>query len=168
MERWIRLLDAISIWSGKSVAWLIVPMVLALSYEVFMRYLLSAPTAWAYDVTFILYGTLFMVASAYTLQRKGHIRTDSFYGTWSVRKQGVVDTVCYVLFYFPGLLAFLYVGWEFFVKSYEQNERIMTSTWMPIIWPLKFVLPLSTALLLTQGFAELLRSIHAARKGEWI
>lgn len=168
MERWIRLLDAISIWSGKSVAWLIVPMVLALSYEVVMRYLLSAPTAWAYDLTFILYGTLFMVASAYTLQKKGHIRTDSFYGNWSVRKQGLVDTVCYVLFYFPGLLAFLYVGWEFFVKSYEQNERIMTSTWMPIIWPLKFVLPLSTALLLTQGLAELLRSIHAARKGEWI
>lgn len=167
MEKWIKRLDAISIWSGKAIAWLIVPMVLALSYEVVMRYLFNSPTAWAYDITFILYGTLFMVAAAYTLQRKGHIRTDTFYANWAPRTQGIVDVVCYVLFYFPGLLAFLYVGWEFFMKSYEQGERIMTSTWMPIVWPFKFVLPLSTALLLAQGVSELLRSIQAVRKGEW-
>jgi TRAP-type mannitol/chloroaromatic compound transport system permease small subunit len=168
MDKWIKRLDLVSIWSGKAVAWLIIPMVLGLSYEVFMRYVFNAPTAWAYDVTFILYGTLFMVAAAYTLQKKGHIRTDTFYGNWSVKTQGTVDTVCYVLFYFPGLLAFLYVGWEFFAKSYEQNERIVTSTWMPIVWPFKFVLPLATTLLLIQGLSELLRSIHAMRKGEWI
>lgn len=168
MEKTIRRLDAVSIWTGKAVAWLIVPMVLALSYEVVMRYVFMAPTAWAYDVTFILYGTLFMVAAAYTLQKKGHIRTDTFYGNWSVRTQGIVDTVCYLLFYFPGLLAFLYVGWEFFFKSYEQGERIMTSTWMPIVWPFKFVLPLATFLLLVQGVSELLRSIHAIQKEEWL
>lgn len=168
MEKSIKWLDAVAIWSGKAVAWLIVPMVLALSYEVVARYFFNAPTAWAYDVTFILYGTLFMVAAAFTLQRKGHIRTDTFYGNWSVRKQGTVDTICYIVFYFPGLLAFLWVGWEFFVRSYEQGERIVTSTWMPIIYPFKFVLPLATALLLIQGVSELLRSIHAARKGEWI
>jgi TRAP-type mannitol/chloroaromatic compound transport system permease small subunit len=168
MKMWIKRFDAIGIWSGKAVAWLILPMVLGLSYEVIMRYMFNAPTAWAYDLTFILYGTLFMTAAAFTLQRKGHIRTDMFYGNWSVRTQGTVDTVCYVLFFFPGLLAFFYVGWEFFEKSWEQGERIVTSTWMPIIWPFKFVLPLSTFLLLVQGIAELMRSVHAARKGEWI
>lgn len=163
----IRRLDQISIWSGKIVAWLIIPMVIALSYEVVARYLFNAPTVWAYDMTFMLYGTLFMVGAAYTLQRKGHIRTDTFYANWSPRTQGMVDTACYLLLFFPGMLAFLYVSWEFFAKSFLQGERIVTSTWMPPVWPFKFVMPLATILLLLQGLAELLRSIRAMRSGEW-
>ena len=167
MTRITAALDALSEWTGRLVSWLIIPMVASLVYEVFARYLFDAPTVWAYDMTFMLYGTFFMMGAAYTLKHKGHIRTDSFYGEWSPRKQGWVDTVCYLVFFFPPLIAFLVVTWDYFYKSYGQDERIMTSPWMPIVWPFKFVLPLATALLLLQGISELLKSVHAARKGEW-
>ena len=88
-------------------------MVLGLTYEVVARYLFNAPTVWAYDMTFMLYGTFFMLGSAYTLMRKGHIRTDTFYGNWSPRVQGAVDAVCYAIL-FPALIIFLWVGWALF------------------------------------------------------
>jgi len=168
MTRITGALDALSEWTGRIVSWLIIPMVASLVYEVFARYLFDAPTVWAYDMTFMLYGTFFMLGAAYTLKHKGHIRTDSFYGDWSPRKQGWVDTICYLVFFFPPLIAFQVVTWDYFAKSYGQDERIMTSPWMPIVWPFKLVLPLATALLLLQGISELIKSIHAARKGEWI
>lgn len=164
----IRGLDAIGIWSGKIVAWLIIPMVGSLVYEVVARYLFNAPTEWAYDMTFMLYGSFFMLGAAYTLQKKGHIRTDSFYSGWSVQTQGRVDTICYVLFFFPALIAFLIVTWDYFAISYARNERIVTSPWMPVVYPFKFVMPLATALLLLQGFSELMKSIYAALRGKWI
>ena len=110
MLKAIRILDSISLWSGRIVAWLIVPMVLSLVYEVVARYIFDAPTVWAYDMTFMLYGSFFMIGSAYTLYKKGHIRTDSYYGGWSTRTQGWVDTVCYLLLFFPPLIFFLVVG----------------------------------------------------------
>lgn len=163
----IRIIDSISIWSGKLTAWLIVPMVLALCYEVVSRYFFESPTIWAYDVTYMLYGSFFMLGAAYTLERGGHIRTDSFYGTWSARRQGLVDAVCYFLFFFPGLIAFLWFSWEFFYSSWQRNEATVTSPWMPIIYPFKFVLLVSTALLVLQGISEFLKSVYAAVKGEW-
>src|SRR5690348_16581149 len=90
----IRAIDKVALWSGRIVAWLIVPMLLSLSYEVFARYLFEAPTIWAYDMTYMLYGTFIMLGSAFTLLRKGHIRTDSFYAAWSVKRQGAVDAAC--------------------------------------------------------------------------
>lgn len=168
MRKLIGILDGIAEWTGRIVSWLIIPMVGSLVYEVGARYLFDAPTVWAYDMTFMLYGSFFMLGAAYTLKHKGHIRTDSFYGSWSARRQGWVDTICYVVFFFPPLIAFLVVTWDYFLKSYGQDERIMTSPWMPIVWPFKFVLPLATVLLLLQGISELVKSVHAARKGEWI
>lgn len=167
MRKLIGILDGIAEWTGRIVSWLIIPMVGSLVYEVGARYLFDAPTVWAYDMTFMLYGSFFMLGAAYTLKHKGHIRTDSFYGSWSARRQGWVDTICYVVFFFPPLIAFLVVTWDYFLKSYGQDERIMTSPWMPIVWPFKFVLPLATVLLLLQGISELVKSVHAARKGEW-
>jgi len=166
--RLVKAIDRIALWSGAVVSWLIIPMVLALAYEVAARYFFNAPTIWAYDVTFITYGTFFMLGSAYTLQRGGHIRTDSYYGQWSVRTQGMVDSICYALFFFPALIIFLFVTWEFFWVSYLRAERSVTSPWLPPIWPLKAVMPVTCALLLVQGIAELLRSIHAWSAGEWI
>ncbi|TSA18909.1 MAG: TRAP transporter small permease subunit [Betaproteobacteria bacterium] len=168
MLKAIKTLDAISIWSGRIIAWLIIPMVLSLVYEVVARYVFNAPTEWAYDMTFMLYGSFFMIGSAYTLQRKGHIRTDSYYSGWSPRTQGRVDVVCYLLLFFPPLILFLVVGWDFFLKSYGQGERIVTSPWMPIVYPFKFTLPLATLLLLLQGLSEFMKSLWAAMKGEWI
>jgi TRAP-type mannitol/chloroaromatic compound transport system permease small subunit len=164
----IRTLDAISSWTGRIVAWLIFPMVGSLVYEVVARYVFDAPTEWAYDMTFMLYGTFFMMGASYTLFHKGHIRTDSFYAAWSVKRQGAVDAVCYLLFFFPGLIAFFWVGWEYFWRSFMQGERIVTSPWMPIVYPFKFVIPLAAALLIIQGVSEFLKSVWAARHGEWL
>ena len=162
-----RRLDLASIWSGRLTAWLIAPMVLALSYEVIARYLFNAPTLWAYDMTFMLYGTFFMLGAAYTLQRKGHIRTDSFYGGWSPRRQAAVDLVCYVVMFLPFALVFLYTGWGYFWKAFATGERFVSSPWMPITWPFKLVMPLTGLLLLIQGVSEFLKSLYAFRTGAW-
>lgn len=166
--RLVHAIDKVSLCSGWLVSWLIVPMVMALVYEVVARYFFNAPTVWAYDVTFITYGTFFMLGSAYTLQRGGHIRTDSYYAGWSVKRQGMVDTFCYILLFFPPLLIFLFVTWDYFWVAFMRDERSVTSPWLPRIWPLKGMLPLACVLLLIQGVAELLRSIHAWRHGVWI
>ena len=150
-------LDVVARTAGKAVAWLILPMVGSLVWEVVARYFFSAPTVWAYDMTFMLYGTFFMLGSAWTLQRGGHIRTDVYYGKWSHRTQARVDLVCYLVLFFPAMLVFFWLGAEYFWKSFQQNERIVTSPWLPIVWPFKFTMPLSAVLLLLQGVAECLR-----------
>jgi len=165
--RLARGLDRLALWSGRVTAWLILPMVGSLVYEVGARYVFDAPTVWAYDMTFMLYGSFFMLGSAYTLMKKGHIRTDSFYGEWSPRTQGWVDVACYLVFFFPALAIFTWTGWDFFQKSWGQSERIVTSPWMPIVYPFKFVLPLAGLLLLVQGISELIKSVHAGMTGEW-
>ena len=160
-------LDQVARWSGWAVAWLIIPMVAALVIEVVGRYVFDSPTIWAYDMTYMLYGTFFMVGSAYTLYRHAHIRTDLVYERWSPRTQGVIDVVCYLAFFFPPLVLFLMVGWEYFWVSFQRNERIVTSPWMPIVWPFKFAMPLAAALLLLQGLSEILKSAYAAATGKW-
>jgi TRAP-type mannitol/chloroaromatic compound transport system permease small subunit len=157
LTRLTRALDAVGRACGIAVAWLIVPMVLGLVWEVAARYLFNAPTAWAYDMTFMLYGTFFMVGSAWTLQRGGHIRTDTYYGRWSRRTRARVDLACYVVLFFPALAILAWLGWEYFWKSFQQNERIVTSPWLPIVWPFKFVIPLAAVLLLIQGVSEFLK-----------
>jgi TRAP-type mannitol/chloroaromatic compound transport system permease small subunit len=159
----IRVIDGISIMCGKIVGWFILPMVFSLIYEVVARYLFNAPTIWAGDISQILYGMFFMLGSAYALQRQQHIRTDFLYGKWSIRTRGVVDAALYILFFFPALAFFLWVGSEFAYRSILFNERIVTSPWMPIIWPLKLAIPVSTLLLLIQGVSELLKSLFAAK-----
>jgi TRAP-type mannitol/chloroaromatic compound transport system permease small subunit len=168
LRRAVHTLDRVSLWSGTIIAWLIFPMVLSLVYEVAARYLFNAPTIWAYDMTYMLYGAFFMIGSSYTLMRGGHIRTDMFYGSWSPRTQGTVDAVCYLLFFFPAMIAFLWVTWPFFWSAFMRGERVVSSPWMPVIYPLKFAMPITCLLLLIQGLAELLRSIHAMRTGVWI
>lgn len=164
----IAIIDAISIWSGKIVGWLIFPMVASLVYEVFARYLFNAPTIWAYDMTYMLYGSFFMLGAAFTLQRKGHIRTDMFYGSWSPRRQGLMDAICYVLFFFPGMIVLMVVTWDFFMVSWGQGERAVSSPWMPVVYPLKGAMFLGILLLVLQGFAEFLRSCYAVARGEWL
>ena len=155
-----RVLDAITRAVGRVIAWLIIPMVASLVYEVIVRYLFDAPTVWAYDMTFMLYGTFFMLGSAWTLQRGGHIRTDTFYSDWSPRRRALVDAACYVLFFLPAMAVFLKLGADYFWKSFQQNERIVTSPWLPIVWPFKAVLPATAVLLIIQGISELIKSVQ--------
>lgn len=168
LVRAVHFLDQISLWSGRLTGWLIIPMVLSLVWEVVARYFFNAPTVWAYDMTYMLYGSFFMLGAAYTLMRGGHIRTDSLYGGWSVRKQGLVDAVCYLVMFFPPVIALLYVTSDYFWISWLRGERVVSSPWMPVIYPLKFVMPVTCVLLLLQGIAEFLRSIHAISTGRWI
>ena len=162
-----QLLDPIAIWSGKLAAWLIVPMVLSLVYEVVARYVFHAPTLWAYDMTFMLYGAFFMLGAAFTLQRKGHIRTDSLYANWSVRRQAWIDVICYLVMFIPFVAVFLWAGWGYFWKAFQTGERFVSSPWMAIAWPFKLVMPLTGALLAIQGISELCKSLYAARTGQW-
>lgn len=168
LPRAVYALDRVNLWTGMLVGWLIFPMVLSLVYEVGARYLFNAPTVWAYDMTYMLYGSFFMLGSGYTLMRGGHIRTDMIYGALSPRKQGAIDATCYVLFFFPAMIAFLYVTWPFAWTSLIRAERVVSSPWMPYIAPLKLAMPLTCALLLIQGLAELLRAIYAMRMNVWL
>jgi TRAP-type mannitol/chloroaromatic compound transport system permease small subunit len=157
----LRLADAIDALTravGKAIAWLVLPMVLSLVWEVVARYFFNAPTVWAYDMTFMLYGTFFMIGSAWTLQKGGHIRTDVYYGKWSHRTQAKVDLACYLVLFFPAMAVFGWLGAEYFWKSFQQNERIVTSPWLPIVWPFKFMMPATAVLLLLQGIAECIRA----------
>ena len=156
--RVVRAIDSFVHACGKAVAWLILPMVLSLVWEVTARYGFNAPTEWAYDMTFMLYGTFFMLGSAWTLQRGGHIRTDSFYANWSVRTRARVDLACYAIFFFPAFAILAWLGAEYFWKSFGQNERIVTSPWLPIVWPFKFVIPAAAVLLLLQGISECIKA----------
>ena len=158
-------IDAFSVWTGKAIAWMVLPMIASLVYEVGARYFFNAPTIWAGDLSTILYGAFFMLGSAYTLQRQQHIRTDFLYANWSTRTKGIVDSILYITCYFPGLGVFMWISWKYALKSTMLQERIITSPWMPQIWPLKLCIPLSIALLLIQGVSELTKSLYTAKTG---
>jgi len=165
--RVVRLADAASEWSGRVVAWLTLPLALVLAAEVVSRYGFNKPTAWAYDITYMLYGAHFMLCAAFTLKRGGHIRTDFVYRLLPVRVQGALDALLYLVLFLPALSLFLWASIDFASDSWRQLERSFESPWMPPIYPLKTVLPVSATLLIIQGVAELLKSVHAMRHGRW-
>ena len=164
----IRCIDTLGEWSGRVFAWLIIPLVLALTYEVFARYAFNAPTVWAFDISYMLYGSLFMLGAAYTLLKKGHIRTDIFYEKWTPRRQGWVDAVCYLLLFFPGMIFFFLASWDSALHSFSIREASDASPWHPPVYPFKMVVPVSALLLMIQGVSEFLKSLYAARHGEWL
>jgi len=161
----IRAIDALAIWSGRIFCLLAIPLVAALTYEVVVRYVFHAPTIWAYDVTYMLYGSHFMLGAAYTLYRGGHIRTDIFYQNWSPRTRGLVDAVLYLFFFFPGMALFFWMGLQEALQSWDIREVSDASPWRPPIYQFKAVIPLSAALLLIQGVSEFLKSAYAAVEG---
>jgi TRAP-type mannitol/chloroaromatic compound transport system permease small subunit len=163
--RIVRAIDRFTDTTGTWIAWLNIPLVLAVSYEVVARYGFNSPTIWSYDVTFMLYATIFMLGAAYALHKGAHIRTDFFFEKWSIRTRGVIDSVAYIVFFFPALAVFLYVsgaeGWY----SFEIGETSEQSPWRPILWPFKMVVPLTCLLLMIQGASETIKSVYAARMG---
>lgn len=161
----IRVIDTVSDWVGRIVAWLIIPLVGALTFEVFARYLFNAPTVWAYDVSYMLYGSLFMLGAGYALLRGGHIRTDMLYQNWSPRTQGAIDAVCYLFLFFPAMLFLLWMGGQEAWHAWTIGERSDASPWRPILYPFKAVIPVTAILLLAQGVSEFLKSLYAVRAG---
>ncbi len=163
--RIVRIIDRFTDLTGTLVAWLNVPLVLAVSYEVIARYAFDAPTIWVFDITYMLYGTIFMLGAAYTLHKGAHIRTDFYFEKWSVRTQGTIDTVAYVLFFFPALVTLLLVSGSEAWYSFGIGETSEQTPWRPILWPFKAVVPLTMLLLLIQGVSETIKSVYAARTG---
>jgi TRAP-type mannitol/chloroaromatic compound transport system permease small subunit len=160
--------DTISRWSGTVTAWLIIPMTISVTWEVVSRHFFRAPTIWAFDVTYMLYGTHFMLGTAYTLMRIGHVRTDMLYQRWSVRRQNVIDAIGYLFFFFPAMAFLFYYGGQEALQSWRVGETSDASPWRPIVYPFKTVIPLTALLLFVQGIAELLKSLYAIRTGrEW-
>jgi TRAP-type mannitol/chloroaromatic compound transport system permease small subunit len=167
MNRAILGIDQISKTVGHAFAWCIVILTLGTCYEVFVRYLLNAPTSWAFDFSYLMYGAVFYMAGAYTLSRGGHVRADMFYRLWRPRTQAVVELVLYIIFFFPGIFALVYSGWLYGYDSARILEVSVNSPAGIPIWPLKMMIPFGAGLIALQGFAEVLRCIVCLREGQW-
>ncbi len=167
MNRVILGIDQISKTVGHAFAWCMIILTLGTCYEVFVRYLLNAPTSWAFDFSYLMYGAVFYMAGAYTLSRGGHVRADMFYRLWRPRTQAVVELVLYVLFFFPGILALMYSGWLYGYDSARILEVSVNSPAGIPIWPLKMMIPFGAGLIALQGFAEVLRCVVCLREGQW-
>ena len=154
-------------WIGNVVCWITMPLMLAMTYEVLARKLFLAPTMWAYDMSRFFYGALFMLGAGYALSKGVHIRADFLYRNFKVKTQGLIDFWLYLLFYFPGLLAFFYMTTIFVVESIQRGEKGMDTAWMPYMWPIKACLWFGILFLLVQGISELFKSYYAAKKGKW-
>ena len=152
---------------GNIVCWITIPLILGMVYEVLARKLFLAPTIWAYDMSRFLYGALFMLGAGYALSKGVHIRADFLYRNFKTKTQGKIDFWLYLLFYFPGLIVFLYMTTIFVQESIMRNERGMDTTWMPFMWPIKSCLWFGIIFLLVQGVSELFKSYYAMTKGKW-
>jgi len=167
MAKTITYIDQFSLWIGRIVCWLTLPLFGAMVYEVIARYAFIAPTMWAYDISRMLAGALFMLGAGYTLSKGVHIRADFIYRNWSEKTQGSVDLFLYFFFYFPGLAIFFWMATDFAYLSWFRGERGMDTAWMPMMGPIKTCLPVGVLLLLVQGVSEILKSYYAATKGRW-
>lgn len=163
----IKTIDLLNKSVGHAFAWCIVILTLGISYEVFVRYVLRDPTSWAFDLSYILYGALFLMCGAYTLSRGGHVRADVFSRRWRPRTQAGVEFVLYFLFYFPGVLALIIAGWGYGHDAFVIREVSVNSPVGVPIWPLKMLIPAAGVLLTLQGIAEVLRCVLCLKEGEW-
>jgi TRAP-type mannitol/chloroaromatic compound transport system permease small subunit len=166
MQALLLRVDRLSTWLGQAFAWLIVLLTLMISWEVFSRYVLNDPHDWALNAQIMMYGTLFMMAGAYTLSKSGHVRGDVLYGFFSPRTQATIDLVLYIVFFLPGIVALTWAGWTYFNESLAIREKTFSATPLPL-YPFKFVIPFSGALLLMQGLVEIVRCILCIRDGQW-
>ena len=158
-------IDRFSDAVGLAVAWLNVPLVLAVAYEVIARYFFNAPTIWAYDVTYMLYAAIFMLGAAYALHKGAHIRTDFFFESWSTRTKGLINSIAYIGLFFPSLVVFLFVSADDAWYAFVLGETSEQTPWRPLLWPFKTIIPLTCLLLIIQGVSEVIKSLHAALTG---
>jgi TRAP-type mannitol/chloroaromatic compound transport system permease small subunit len=158
--------DRASTWLGQAFAWLIVLLTAGITWEVFSRYVLNDPHDWALDAQIMMYGTLFMLAGAYTLAKNGHVRGDVLYGFFAPRTQATLDLVLYILFFLPGIVALTWAGWTFANESLAIRESTFSATPLPL-YPFKYMIPLAGLMLLLQGVVEIVRCLQCIRDGQW-
>lgn len=167
MRSFLYFIDSLSSWVGKSFGWLILVLTFGVSYEVFVRYVLVAPTTWAFDISYITYGAMFLMAGAYAVSRNAHVRADMLYRLWPPRVQASIDLTLYFLFFFPAVLALMYSGWNFAQMSVRFREVSIFSPAGVPVFPLKALIPVTGVLLLIQGIAEVIRCVLCIRSGDW-
>jgi TRAP-type mannitol/chloroaromatic compound transport system permease small subunit len=167
MPTYIRFADAISAWVAKAFAWCLMVMVLGVTYEVFVRYVVKRPTVWAFDMSFMMYGTMFMLAGAYTLSRDAHVRADILYRLLPPRRQAALELVLYFLFFFPGILALVFAGAKYAARSWRYQEVSINSPAGMPIYQFKTVIAIAGVLLVIQGIAQVMRCIICLRTGAW-
>jgi len=167
MDKLLIFVDRLSAGVGKAFAWCIVVLIVAVCYEVFVRYVLKDPTSWAYDMSYILYGALFMMAGAYTLSRNAHVRGDIFYRLFPPRGQAIIDLVLYIAFFLPGILALIWIGVPYALQSWGYHEVSVYSPAGVPVYPSKTLIPLAGLFLLIQGLAEIMRCIICLKTGQW-
>jgi TRAP-type mannitol/chloroaromatic compound transport system permease small subunit len=167
MQTLLLFIDKVSTWIGQFFSWLIVALTFMISWEVFSRYVLDNPHAWAFDVMSMMYGSLFMMAGAYTLSKNGHVRGDVLYGFFPPRLQAWLDLILYLVFFIPGVVALAYAGYGFAAESWAINEHSNITADGPPIYPFKTILPIAGAFLLAQGLVEIVRCIVCIKQGEW-
>lgn len=166
MKRFVKIIDSLSDWVGIFVAWLIIPLVGALVFEVAARYIFNAPTIWAYDMSYLLCGTLFIMGVAYTLRHKGHVRVDIFFEKLSPRGKSILDTCMYLLVFFPLVIVFFWWGIDYARESWRIQETAWLSSWRPPLYHFKTIIPIAALLMILQGMAEFIRQIHFAVRGK--
>ena len=167
MQRFLISVDKLSTLVGHAFSFLIVVLTLQVSWEVFSRYVLDDPHAWAFDAMIMLYGTLFMMAGAYTLAKNGHVRGDVLYGFFEPRTQATIDLVLYVVFFIPGVFALTYAGFFYAAESWAINEHSNVTAEGPPIYPFKTIIPIAGAFLLLQGVVEIIRCTICLKQGRW-
>ena len=167
MDKLVKLIDGINHKVGKIFAWLFLPLVYTLVHEIAATKIFARPTVWAFDMSYMLYGAIFMMGAAYTLAIDGHVRGDLFYRLWKPRIQATVDLVLYILVFFPAMIALLYAGWSYAYYSFSIGERSLQSPFGPIIWPLKMTIPATAFFMLLQGIAQVIKCIRCLQRGRW-
>jgi len=167
MQKTLLFIDKISTWVGHAFSFLIVLLTLHVTWEVFSRYALDAPRAWAFDAMIMLYGTMFMMAGAYTLAKNGHVRGDVLYGFFQPRTQATIDLTLYIAFFLPGVVALTYAGYFYAAESWRINEHSTITYEGPPIYPFKTAIPLAGAILLVQGIVEIIRCVICLKQGYW-
>jgi len=166
LERLLNRVEAMSTWIGKAAAWLIIILMLTVCIEVVKRYMLDMPTAWVFDVSNMMYGTLFMMCGAYALAHDAHVRGDFLYGSMKPRRQAALDLVLFIVFFLPGILALTWAGWNYANDALAIRETTFNATPLPV-YPFKFIIPLAGLTVLIQGISEIVRCVICLKTGEW-
>jgi len=167
IQKTLLFVDKVSTFVGHAFSWFIVALTLLVTWEVFSRYALDKPHAWAFDVMIMFYGTLFMMAGAYTLSKNGHVRGDVLYGFFRPRTQATIDLILYIVFFIPGVIALMWAGYDYAAESWRIDEHSNITAGGPPIYPFKTVIPVAGAFLLMQGIVEIIRCAICIRQGEW-
>jgi TRAP-type mannitol/chloroaromatic compound transport system permease small subunit len=166
MQKLLLAVDRLSTWLGQFFAWMIILLTLMISWEVYSRYALNDPHDWALNLQIMFYGTLFMMAGAYTLSKNAHVRGDVLYGFFRPRTQATIDLVLYIVFFLPGIVALTYAGWTYANEALAIREKTFSATPLPL-YPFKFVIPVAGAMLLLQGLVEIVRCVRCLQDGNW-